>query len=136
MTGEDSGLLSTSRAPRGFASQTKAMETSQPSHRRKAPAQQGAALHHSTIGAATVRAVFDTVLHPVLETDSTHGQRPATRNRTRDHLIAAVLYSQMLYQLSYSRLATSRRLQPVIRFACLRESSQASALGIFLVQWQ
>ena len=28
---------------------------------------------------------------------------PATRNRTRDHLIAAVIYSQMLYQLSYSR---------------------------------
>ena len=30
-------------------------------------------------------------------------QSPATRNRTRDHLIAAALYSQMLYQLSYSR---------------------------------
>ena len=29
---------------------------------------------------------------------------PATRNRTRDHLIAAAFYSQMLYQLSYSRL--------------------------------
>ena len=29
---------------------------------------------------------------------------PATRNRTRDHLIAAKLYSQMLCQLSYSRL--------------------------------
>ena len=28
---------------------------------------------------------------------------PATRNRTRDHLIAAGVYSQMLYQLSYSR---------------------------------
>ena len=28
---------------------------------------------------------------------------PATRNRTRDHLIAAAFYSQMLYQLSYSR---------------------------------
>ena len=28
---------------------------------------------------------------------------PATRNRARDHLIAAVIYSQMLYQLSYSR---------------------------------
>ena len=28
---------------------------------------------------------------------------PATRNRTRDHLIAAAIYSQMLYQLSYSR---------------------------------
>ena len=31
---------------------------------------------------------------------------PATRNRTRDHLIAAAFYSQMLYQLSYSRLVT------------------------------
>ena len=29
---------------------------------------------------------------------------PATRNRTRDDLMAANLYSQMLYQLSYSRL--------------------------------
>ena len=28
---------------------------------------------------------------------------PATRNRTRDHLIAARIYSQMLCQLSYSR---------------------------------
>ena len=32
-------------------------------------------------------------------------KNPATRNRTRDHLIAAAFYSQMLYQLSYSRLA-------------------------------
>lgn len=31
---------------------------------------------------------------------------PATRNRTRDHLIAAEVYSQMLYQLSYSRIAS------------------------------
>ena len=31
-------------------------------------------------------------------------KNPATRNRTRDHLIAAAFYSQMLYQLSYSRL--------------------------------
>ena len=31
-------------------------------------------------------------------------ETPATRNRTRDHLIAAANYSQMLYQLSYSRL--------------------------------
>ena len=29
---------------------------------------------------------------------------PATRNRTRDDLMAANFYSQMLYQLSYSRL--------------------------------
>ena len=29
---------------------------------------------------------------------------PVTRNRTRDHLIAAWIYSQMLYQLSYDRL--------------------------------
>ena len=32
-------------------------------------------------------------------------KHPATRNRTRDHLIAASDYSQMLYQLSYSRHA-------------------------------
>ena len=30
-------------------------------------------------------------------------KHPATRNRTRDHLIAAWVYSQMLYQLSYGR---------------------------------
>ena len=34
----------------------------------------------------------------------TSATSPATRNRTRDHLIAAKLYSQMLCQLSYSRL--------------------------------
>ena len=34
----------------------------------------------------------------------TSNENPATRNRTRDHLIAAALYSQMLYQLSYSRV--------------------------------
>ena len=28
---------------------------------------------------------------------------PVTRNRTRDHLMAELIYSQMLYQLSYSR---------------------------------
>ena len=31
-------------------------------------------------------------------------ETPATRNRTRDHLIAAAIYSQMLCQLSYSRI--------------------------------
>ena len=33
---------------------------------------------------------------------------PATRNRTRDHLIAAAFYFQMLYQLSYSRLVVAK----------------------------
>ena len=36
-------------------------------------------------------------------------KHPATRNRTRDHLIAAGVYSQMLYQLSYSRCCFSCR---------------------------
>ena len=36
------------------------------------------------------------------------GESPATRNRTGDHLIAAKFYSQMLYQLSYSRLAEKK----------------------------
>ena len=39
-------------------------------------------------------------------------QNPATQNRTRDHLIAAVLYSQMLYQLGYSRLVAAIGLFP------------------------
>ena len=30
-------------------------------------------------------------------------KNPFTRNRTRDHLISAKVYSQMLYQLSYER---------------------------------
>ena len=39
-----------------------------------------------------------------IATGGTHfWKSPATRNRTRDHLIAAMIYSQMLYQLSYSR---------------------------------
>ena len=33
---------------------------------------------------------------------------PATRNRTRDHLITAQIYSQMLCQLSYSRDESGR----------------------------
>ena len=37
----------------------------------------------------------------------TRSKNPATRNRTRDHLIAAAFYSQMLYQLSYSRLSSA-----------------------------
>ena len=36
-------------------------------------------------------------------------ENPTTRNRTKDHLIAAALYSQMLYQLSYSRLCAPLR---------------------------
>ena len=36
--------------------------------------------------------------------DMTVKQNPSTRNRTRDHLIAAVFYSQVLCQLSYRRL--------------------------------
>ena len=36
----------------------------------------------------------------------TSNKYPATRNRTRDHLIAAEIYSQMLYQLIYSRSCT------------------------------
>lgn len=34
-------------------------------------------------------------------------QSPATRNRTRDHLITAWIYSQMLCQLSYSRIGSN-----------------------------
>ncbi len=34
---------------------------------------------------------------------------PVTRNRTRDHLIAAGVYSQMLCQLSYSRRCVMAR---------------------------
>ena len=43
------------------------------------------------------------VLYCVFKVQVEGGKSPATRNRTRDHLIAATLYSQMLYQLSYSR---------------------------------
>ena len=43
---------------------------------------------------------------------------PATRNRTRDHLIAAEAYSQMLYQLSYSRKWRSTVFQAIALQAC------------------
>ena len=46
---------------------------------------------------STLSAPISSIIDFVPETN------PATRNRTRDHLIAAALYSQMLYQLSYSR---------------------------------
>ena len=39
----------------------------------------------------------------IVESFSVGQKSPATRNRTRDHLMAACVYSQMLYQLSYSR---------------------------------
>ena len=42
---------------------------------------------------------------------------PATRNRTRDDLMAANLYNQMLYQLSYSRLAWCPNAHPLNRKA-------------------
>ena len=40
---------------------------------------------------------------------------PATRNRARDHLISANVYSQMLCQLSYSRLVVA---QPEVPQTC------------------
>ena len=51
-----------------------------------------------------------------------HGARraqsaPATRNRIRDDLMAAILYSQMLYQLSYSQrcpLLKQSRLEKIL----------------------
>ena len=45
---------------------------------------------------------------------------PATRNRTRDHLIAAEVYSQMLYQLSYSRRWRSTVFQAIAPQACFQ----------------
>ena len=45
-----------------------------------------------------------------------HVKNGASRIRTRAHLISATLYSQMLYQLSYSRLClllSPNELQPL-----------------------
>ena len=56
-------------------------------------------------------------------------KNPATRNRIRDHLIAAALYSQMLYQLSYSRLVqTASKAPPAASALTLEE--------ILKVQWK
>jgi hypothetical protein len=41
----------------------------------------------------------------VLIRESHQRQNPATRNRAMNHLIAAGVYSQMLYYLSYRRLS-------------------------------
>jgi hypothetical protein len=53
-------------------------------------------------------------------------QNPANRNRTSDHLMAAAIYSQMLYQLSYSRLGgrLGRRLLEISQ-QCLRAEQNA-----------
>ena len=57
---------------------------------------------------------------PTPERDHTDAAiNPATQNRTRDHLIAAEFYSQMLYQLSYSRLAASHEMLAVARVEVL-----------------
>ena len=47
-------------------------------------------------------------------------KNPSTRNRTRDHLIAAVFYSQMLCQLSYRRLVFARAVR-IRLVACARD---------------
>ena len=45
---------------------------------------------------------------PAVPSRPTWRANPVTRNRTRDHLMAALIYSQMLYQLSYDRLVLPR----------------------------
>jgi hypothetical protein len=83
----------------------------------------GAAAAHRARGHAELRpnkgisATMDFVLHAwsrvcpgwvlLRPGNLQHHQYPATRNRTRNHLIAAALYSQMLYQLSCIRLVVS-----------------------------
>ena len=60
------------------------------------------------------------------------GKSPATRNRTRDHLIAATLDSQMLCQLSFSRIClqtytgASLHWIPSLSGSLLRETSLAT----------
>ena len=49
-----------------------------------------------------------------------HNKNPANRNRTSDHLMAAAIYSQMLYQLSYSRLVETSVLMFVSRLISSR----------------
>ena len=51
---------------------------------------------------------------------------PATRNRTRDHLIPARIYSQMLYQLSYSRRDNSRAEPQPLRLSAQTVAPNAS----------
>ena len=46
---------------------------------------------------------------------------PVTRNRTRDHLMSAQIYSQMLYQLSYDRHARVARKMPTLFSHALSE---------------
>ena len=53
---------------------------------------------------------------------------PATRNRTRDHLIPASVYSQMLYQLSYSRLNDAVRL-----YTCCKKNRSGIAASLPLL---
>ena len=57
----------------------------------------------------------------LMHTNNTHQKNPATRNPTRDHLMSATIYSQMLYQLSYSRLALLDKgpVKPTPRYGAL-----------------
>ena len=67
------------------------------------------------------------VLALVVVAHALMNKSPATRNRTRDHLIAAVIYSQMLYQLSYSRRCQCLALN-VTRCRCVtREAPSETA---------
>ena len=49
---------------------------------------------------------------------------PVTRNRTRDHLISARVYSQMLCQLSYDRMKTRR---DILNICCAYMSHMLAA---------
>ena len=61
---------------------------------------------------------------PAVGMDDPGGTCPATRNQTSDHLMPALVYSQMLCQLSYGRLAKG------LHGSCqLLQPSQGSAPG-------
>ena len=63
----------------------------------------------STSDPAALASVRRAIVAACLQLEQRVRINPATRNRTRDHLIAARVYSQMLYQLSYSRLVYCER---------------------------
>ena len=60
-------------------------------------------------------------------------KNPATRNRTRDHLIAAALYSQMLYQLSYSRSVGQGTCSMSFQSGC---SARVLFIGTRIPDWE
>jgi hypothetical protein len=77
-----------------------------------------------------------TQLQMLCDTLTVGEQNPVTRNRTRDHLMAARVYSQMLYQLSYDRLTAPSPGFVCMHVMCVPSPVDAlSSVGLCCCRW-